>query len=167
MNRRLGCEILELPYERDRLAMYILLPTEKDGLAALESKLTFRSLISALAGLCPRRLSVAIPRFEITVSSELSQQLRPMGISVAFSSGADFSGLAQGDLSISVALHKAFVSVDEEGTEAAAASVVLIGRRVFPPLDQDFIADHPFIFLIRDKKTGSIVFLGRLVNPSV
>ena len=74
--------------------------------------------------------------------------------------------MAQGDLSISVVLHKAFVSVDEEGTEAAAATVVLIERTVFPPLDHDFIADHPFIFLIRDTKTGSILFLGRLVNPS-
>ena len=166
MNSRLCCQIVELPYEGDRLAMYILLPTETDGLAALESKLTFQSLTSALAGLRPRRLSIAIPRFEITVSSELSQQLRPMGISLAFSSGADFSGMAQGDLSISVVLHKAFVSVDEEGTEAAAATVVLIERTVFPPLDQDFIADHPFIFLIRDTKTGSILFLGRLLNPS-
>ena len=71
VNRRLGCQILELPYDGDRLAMYILLPTEKDGLAALESKLTFSSVTSALAGLHTRRLSVAIPRFEITVSSEL------------------------------------------------------------------------------------------------
>ena len=165
MNRRLRCQILELPYEGDRLAMYILLPTETDGLAALESKLNFRSLTSALAELRRRRLSVAIPRFEMTVDEKLPKILSKMGMKLAFTPNADFGGIASG-VYISKVIHKAFIGVDEKGTEAAAATIV-IGVRgpPPPPLNQDFIADHPFLFLIRDNKTGSILFLGRLVNP--
>ena len=163
---RLHCQILELPYEGDRLAMYILLPTETDGLAALESKLTFQSLTSALAKLRRRRLSVAIPRFEMTVGEKLPKILSKMGMKLAFTTSADFGGIASG-VFISEVIHKAFIGVDEKGTEAAAATIVIgVYGPPPPPLNQDFIADHPFLFLIRDNKTGSILFLGRLVNPT-
>ena len=165
LNHWLCCEILELPYEGDRLAMYILLPTDRYGLAALESKLTFQSLTSALARLRRRRLSVAIPRFEMTVGERLPEVLKKMGMKLAFTSSADFDGIGSG-VYISKVIHKAFIGVDEKGTEAAAATIVIgVRGRPPPPLNQDFIADHPFLFLIRDNKTGSILFLGRLVNP--
>ena len=166
LNRRLGCEILELPYEGDRLAMYILLPTDRYGLAALESKLTFQSLTSALAKLRRQSLSVAIPRFEMTVGEDLPNVLSKMGMRLAFTTSADFGGIAPG-VFISKVIHKAFIGVDEKGTEAAAATIVIgVYGPPPPPLTQDFIADHPFLFLIRDNMTGSILFLGRLVNPT-
>ena len=165
LNRRLDCQILELPYCGDRLAMYILLPTRTDGLASLERKLTFNSVNSALTKLRRRRLSVAVPVFEMTVEKKIPNVLKAMGMKLAFTPAADFSGISSG-LFISDVLHKAFIGVDEKGTEAAAATVVLMGRGTqIPPLDQDFAADHPFVFLIRDNKTGSILFLGRFVRP--
>ena len=166
LNRRLHCQIVELPYEGGRLAMYILLPTKKDGLAALESKLTYRSVTSALARMRRRRLAVAIPRFEMTVGKQLPELLIAMGMRLAFTGAANFNGIGR-RLHISDVIHKAFIGVDEEGTEAAAATVVVLRHGPQPrPLDQDFIADHPFLFLIRDNKTKSILFLGRLVNPA-
>lgn len=146
--------------------MYILLPTENDGLAELESKITYKSVKSALANMHKRRLSVAIPRFEMTVGKRLPDILDAMGMKLAFTGAADFSGIGPG-LHISDVIHKAFIGVDEEGTEAAAATIVILRKGPQPvPLDQDFIANHPFLFLIRDNMTGSILFLGRVVNPA-
>ena len=166
LNRRLNCQILELPYKGNRLAMYILLPMKVDGLASLERKLTFYSITSALAQLRPRRISVAIPRFEMTVGEKLLEVLKTMGINLAFTSAADFTGISPvRPLFVSDVIHKAFIGVDENGTEAAAATVVIM-KCGPPPLNQKFSADHPFVFLIRDKVTGSILFFGRYVNPA-
>ena len=167
-NDQLDCQILELPYEGDRLAMYILLPTEKDGLGALESKLTIDSVTSALADLSTQRISVAIPRFETRVDVKLSPILREMGMKRLLSETANLSGMCkQRSLWVTDVIHKAFIGVDERGTEAAAATAVVVTRREGPlPLREDFTANHPFLFLIRDNDTGSILFLGRLVDPS-
>ena len=168
LNRRLNCQILELTYRGNRLAMYILLPTDVDGLASLESKLTLFSITSAIAQLRPHRISVAIPGFEMTVGEKLPEVLKAMGMNLAFTSAADFTGISPvRPLYVSDVIHKAYIGVDEEGTEAAAATVVIL-RKGPPsaPLDQKFVADHPFVFLIRDRVTGSILFLGRLTNPS-
>ena len=94
LNRRLNCQILELPYRGNRLAMYILLPRKVDGLASLESKLTFSSITSAIAQLRPRRISVAIPRFEMTVGEKLPEVLKAMGMNLAFTLSADFTGIS-------------------------------------------------------------------------
>ena len=168
LNRRLNCQILELPYKGNRLAMYILLPRKVDGLASLERKLTFSSITLASAQLRPRSVSVAIPRFEMTVGKNLPKVLKTMGMNIAFTPAADFTGISPvRPLFVSDVIHKAFIGVDEEGTEAAAATVVIISRGSTPaPLNQKFVADHPFVFLIGDKVTGSILFLGRHVNPS-
>ena len=169
LNRRLGCQILELPYKGDRLAMYILLPTRTDGLESLEKKLIFNSVNSALTKLRRRRLSVAVPVFEMTVdfNKKLPEMLKEMGMKLAFSLSADFTGISSG-LFITQVIHKAFIGVDEKGTEAAAVTVVLMGRGGGPPpLVEVFAADHPFVFLIRDNKTGSFLFLGRFVKPLV
>ena len=166
LSRRLNCQILELPYRGNRLAMYILLPRKVDGLASLESKLTFSSITSAIAQLRPRRISVAIPRFELTVDEKLRGMLQAMGMNLAFTPSADFTGISPvGPLFVFDVIHKAHIGVDEEGTEAAAATVVIIGRGV-TPAPQKFAADHPFVFLIRDRITGSILFFGRHVNPA-
>ena len=165
-NRRLDCQILELPYCGDRLVMDILLPKKIDGLAALESKLTYTRIASALARLRTRRRSVAIPRFEMTFDKDLPDTLKAMGMMLPFSVAADFRGISpRHPLYVNTVIHTAFIGVDEEGTEAAAATVVTLGYGSPPPLRKDFVADHPFLFLIRDCKTGSILFLGRLENP--
>ena len=168
LNRRLNCQILELPYRGNRLAMYILLPRKVDGLALLESMLTFSSITSAIAQLRPRRISVAIPRFEMTVGKNLPEVLKAMGMKLAFTPAADFTGISSSTrpLYISEVIHKAYIGVDEEGTEAAAATVVVATYGSTPPSQKKFVADHPFVFLIRDKVTGSILFFGRLVIPS-
>ena len=163
-NRRLRSQILELPYEGDRLSMYILLPSRKNGLAALERKLSFATVTSALANLRRRRVSIAIPRFKMSVDENLKNILSDMGMKLAFTSEADFGGIAS-DVFITKVIHAAFIGVDEKGTEAGAATAVIGGYTSAPPLRKNFVADHPFLFLIRDKRTGSILFLGRLVRP--
>ena len=166
LNRRLNCQILELPYKGNRLAMYILLPTKVDGLAYLERRLTFSSVTSALAQLRPRRISVAIPRFKMTVGKKLPEVLKAMGMNLAFTPAADFTGISPvRPLFVSDVIHKAFIGVDEGGTEATAATVVVLTHGT-PPSQKKFDADHPFVFLIRDKITGMILFFGRLAIPS-
>ena len=165
-NRRLDCQILELPYRGNRIVMDILLPKKIDGLAELESKLTYTRIASALARLRTSRRSVAIPRFEMNFDKNLPKTLKEMGMKLAFGVGADFTGISSGrPLYIYKVIHKAFIGVDEKGTEAAAATVVLFTKSAVLPTHKDFVADHPFLFLIRDLKTGSILFLGRFVDP--
>ncbi|KAI0213083.1 Leukocyte elastase inhibitor [Lamellibrachia satsuma] len=168
LNRRLGCQILEMPYKGDRLSMYILLPTRTYGLTSLERKLTFNSLTSALAKLHTRRLSVAIPKIKMTISKDLPDTLTAMGMGLAFMLDADFTGMSPlRPLFVSNVIHMAFIEVDEKGTEAAAATIVLMSNKAPPPpIHKDFVADHPFLFLIRDNVTGSILFLGRLMTPT-
>jgi serpin B len=112
---------------------------------------------------------VAFPRFKVTQEFELNKTLGAMGMPLAFSDRADFSGMdGRQDLYISNVLHKAFVDVNEEGTEAAAATGVAVGAKSAPPTpQQEFRADHPFVFLLRDTGTGSILFTGRVTNPNV
>jgi serpin B len=161
-------QALELPYRGDALAMVILLPKSKDGLSQLESSLTFPRLESALKKLSSHRVDLSLPRFKMTVGSELKDPLSALGMPLAFDrAAADFSGITgTRDFVISAVVHKAFVEVDEKGTEAAAATAVAMPRlaKVASPA-VIFRADHPFFFMIRDTRTGSILFLGRLVRP--
>jgi serpin B len=115
-----------------------------------------------------RRVQVSLPRFKLTAESELKDALSSLGMPVAFAGGeADFSGMTgTRDLVISAVVHKAFVEVDEKGTEAAAATGVVMARASLAPAPPPiFRADHPFLFLIRDNRNGSILFLGRLARP--
>ena len=165
VNRRLRCQILELPYDGRRVSMYILLPMATEGLASLESKLSFSAVISALANLRRRRLSVGIPKFEIDKKLNLIPLLRSMGIKLAFNSAADFGRItSRRPLFVKDVIHKAFINVNETGTEAAAATAVIFWESVPMPVKAQFLADHPFLFLIRDRRTGSILFLGRYVK---
>ena len=112
-------------------------------------------------------VEVLLPKFKTTSGFQLEKILGSMGMPQAFSRSADFSGMTgQRELFISAVIHKAFVNVDERGTEAAAATAVVMTRAGPPgPRPAVFRADHPFLFLIRDNRTGSILFLGRLMNP--
>ena len=161
-------QAIELPYRGDALAMVILLP-RKDGLAQLETSLTFPRLESVLKKLSSHRVDLCLPRFKLTAGCELKDPLSALGMRLPFDpNAADFSGITgTRDLAISAVVHKAFIEVEEKGTEAAAATAVVMMPRAVrapsPPVV--FRADHPFFFLIRDTRTGSILFLGRLVRP--
>jgi serine protease inhibitor len=169
-------KLLEMPYVGDDLSMIILLPASNPGwgdndqptLSDIEEKLTPENLRAWLTNLDQAgnfETMVSIPRFTTTQSFNLSDQLKSMGMPSAFDMDkADFSGMDETrELSISAVLHKAFVEVNEEGTEAAAATMVIVKTRGMP---EQFIANHPFIFLIRDNGSGAILFLGRIVDPT-
>ncbi|HUX17151.1 MAG TPA: serpin family protein [Phycisphaerae bacterium] len=162
-----GLQALELPYRGDRLAMVVLLPKAKDGLAALEASLSADKVAEWVGKLHRREVQVALPRFKTTAEFSLKDTLVAMGMAAAFGGDADFSGMTGAkDLFISAVVHKAFVDVNEEGTEAAAATAVVMGRAAMPEPAPVFCADHPFLFLIRDTKTGAILFFGRILDPT-
>jgi serpin B len=162
-------QALELSYQGKKISMVVLLPKEKSGLSALEDKLSASWLDQRLGSMAEEKVSVYLPKFTTTLSFMLGETLKSMGMPLAFSGHADFSGMsAKPDLKISEVIHKAFVDVNEEGTEAAAATAVGMRRMVIArpakPIPE-FRADHPFLFLIRDKTTGAILFLGRVMDP--
>jgi len=160
-------QALELPYSEHAASMILLLPAAGRSLEALEKALTPDKLEGILAEMRHVEMSlVAIPRFTMTCSYSLSNELSRLGMRLAFTPNADFSGIATAeDLFISEVVHKAFVEVNEEGTEAAAATGTLIRATSAQP-SHTFRADRPFVFLIRDEATGAILFLGRVVEPS-
>jgi serpin B len=162
-------QALELPYAGGALAMVVVLPRADEGLSDLEAKLTPDWLGKTTAALRPERVVVSLPRWKVTWGQELTDQLRALGMDRAFTPAADFSRMSTADrLMIDVVVHKAFVDVNEEGTEAAAATgvgVKLAAAPVEAP-PKVFQADHPFLFLIRDRATGSVLFLGRVANPA-
>ena len=144
--------------------MLVILPKKTDGLQTLEEILAKDSLEGWTRNLSNRRVEVYLPRFKMTSEFSLDEVLRSMGMNDAFDMDkANFSGMDGNPnwLYIGAVLHKAFVDVNEEGTEAAAATVGS-GKKSLPPL---FQADYPFLFLIRENVTGSILFMGRLINP--
>jgi len=159
-------KVLELPYAGDDLSMIVLLPQKMDGIGALESEFTAAKLAGWMKPLRRQEVEVALPKFKLTCAFSLKRTLTAMGMTDAFIEKADFSGMdgRKNWLYLSAVLHKAFVDVNEEGTEAAAATAefVEVGAELVPPT---FVADHPFVFLIRDKRTGSILFLGRVTDP--
>ncbi len=157
--------ILELPYKGKDLSMIVLLPDATDGLKALEDRLTVENLNAWLGDLVERDQPVYFPRFEMTKFFSLNATLAEMGMPSAFDPmSADFSGIdGTRNLCVQTAVHKAFVEVNEEGTEAAAATGISVGETSAPT---PFTADHPFLFLIRDNVTGSILFLGRVTDPT-
>ncbi len=162
-----GLKVLELPYKGEELSMVLLLPDETDGLAALEKELTAENLKSWTAKLGKPEVMVFLPKFKMTAEFQLNDVLAKLGMPLAFAPGsADFSGMdGKMDLYISAVVHKAFVDVNEEGTEAAAATGVVFGVTSVPVDPPEFRADHPFVFLIRDNRSGAILFMGRVLDP--
>jgi serine protease inhibitor len=154
-----------LPYERGELSMLLILPPQ-GGLDAFEASLTPARLTSIVDGLAGYSVSITMPRAKIESSFSLAEQLAKLGMTDAFTDSADFSGInGKKDLSISAVVHKAFVTVSETGTEAAAATGVSVGVTSLPP-PAEIHLDHPYLFLIRDNATGSILFLGRVEDPA-
>jgi len=161
-------QALELPYVDDELSMIILLPKEFDGLEEFEKTLTVENLSKWLGVLRKLEVIVSVPRFRMTGQFGLASVLESMGMIDAFSPDADFSGMnGKKDLFISAVIHKAYVDVNEEGTEAAAATAVTMKlTSVGPARIPVFRADHPFLFLIQEKQAGGILFIGRVTDPT-
>ncbi|HTN90740.1 MAG TPA: serpin family protein [Sorangium sp.] len=158
-----GYEALELPYDGGELSMVLVLPAEG---GELEAGLDRERLEGVIGSLGTRSVTMTLPKFKFESTLDLVPQLVELGMPIAFTGRADFSGIdGQGGLFISDVLHKAFVSVDEAGTEAAAATAVVIGETSAPePATIRF--DRPFLFFIRDIETGAVLFVGRVMNPS-
>uniref|UniRef100_A0A803VBV1 Serpin B6 n=2 Tax=Ficedula albicollis TaxID=59894 RepID=A0A803VBV1_FICAL len=165
-------KILELPYVGKELSMIILLPDAiqdgSTGLERLERELTYEKLIDWINPemMDSTKVRVSIPRFKLEENYDLKPLLSSMGMPDAFDKGkADFSGISSGkELVLSEVVHKSFVEVNEEGTEAAAATAAVMMMRCALRVP-DFTADHPFLFFIRHTKTGSILFCGRFCCP--
>lgn len=157
---------VELPYEQRDLSMIVFLPKKADGLAAFEKQLTADNLAKWHAKLRDHQVDIKLPKFKTTAEFRLDKVLQDMGMRDAFDENkADFTGLSSmKGLCITAVVHKAFIDVNEAGTEAAAATAVAVGLTSAPP-PATFHADHPFVYLIRDNKTGSVLFMGRVVNP--
>jgi serpin B len=162
-------QALELPYDANQQSMIVFLPKQAGGLAELEKTLTAARVTDWLANMTVHDVYVTLPRFKVTAEFQLKDALSELGMPVAFSPGkADFSGIATAEpLWLSAVIHKAYVDVNEKGTEAAAATGAMIHTLSAreEPKPAVFRADHPFFFVIRDNGTGSLLFAGRLVNP--
>ena len=160
-----GGRMIELPYKDGRYSMVVVLP---DGdLATYEKTLDAAALRTSIAVLRGERVDLQLPRFRTTRSFSLGETMAAMGMPKAFTGKADFSGMnGKRNLFISAIVHKAFVSVNEAGTEAAAATAVVMlkgGRPSGKPVE--FHCDRPFLYLIRERKTGCILFMGRVIDP--
>jgi serpin B len=162
-----------MPYAGDDLSMVALLPTERDGMPGLEAALTPELWNSGIAALHERDVIVSFPKFTFDSAFKLAGPLQDMEMTDALDvDQADLRGIADppiGNLSISDVLHKTFIDVNEEGTEAAGATAVVIGGNDAlidpPPPPKVFRADHPFLFALRDRHSGSLLFLGRVTDP--
>lgn len=164
-------QLIELPYVNDELSMVVILPNDNSQMSEVEDDLS-NILDTSVFGTA--KVHTYLPRFKTTLGVSLTKVLQEMGMKDAFSNEADFSAMVPNPedpgqhLNISDVIHKAFVEVNEEGTEAAAATAVVFARccATTPAPDPVFRADHPFIFAIRDNATRSILFLGRIEDPT-
>ena len=168
-------QALEIPYESGDLSMIVFLPKDIGGLPAFEQSLTASHMKQWLDKLQPvPEVILTLPKFQMTRQIGLAGTLAAMGMPSAFNdNAADFSGMTgKRELFISAVIHKAYINVDEKGTEAAAATAVVMEKamamppRFQPPPPPVFRADHPFVFLIRDNRSGGILFMGRVTDPT-
>jgi serpin B len=172
-----GFQVVDLDYQGSDLSLLLLLPDQKDGLRDLETSLSAHMLDAIVARMVSRKVEVFLPRFRLTcVPSHLEDGLRALGMSLPFTRQADFSGINGHQppddeaLRLSAVHHKAFVEMNERGTEAAAATAIVVVEGLIslcarPPVPV-FRADHPFLFAIRDRQSGVILFLGRMADPT-
>ncbi len=167
-----NAQVLDLDYKGEgqglKLAMTIVLPKDVHGVGEVEKAYTSEGIAPFVASeAMTSDVDVALPKFRATLSMELAETLSRMGMKLAFDDHADFSGISPSDpLKISNVIHKAFVDVDEQGTEAAAATAVVMATATAAPTPgPTFIADHPFLFFIRDTESGAVLFAGRLADP--
>jgi len=163
-------QVLELPYAGNELSMIVLLPKKADGIGDIQNALTTENLQKWTGKPGKTKVQVFLPKFKVASQHDLKDNLTGMGMTDAFDSGkADFSGMdgRKNWLYIACIMHKAVVEVNEEGTEAAAATAMPVAAAAIasPASVPTFSADHPFIFLIRDNRSGSLLFIGKFANP--
>jgi serpin B len=166
-----GMQVLEMPYTHSsgkELSMVVILPEGNESLASAEGFLSGNGLSDLKSKLSSQRVMVYFPKFKLETDYNLAGDLKAMGMPLAFSDDADFSGMdGTRDLVISDVVHKAYIDVNEEGTEAAAATgAVFTTKSIFQEPVPVFRADHPFVFFIQDRDTGTILFMGRVINPN-
>ena len=155
-------QAVELPYFGGEVSMVVIMP---ERLEAFERDLDAQGLAEILYALRTHEVDLSLPRFEFESEFSLSEALKSLGMPLAFASNADFSGMnGEGGLRIAAVLHKAVVNVDEEGTEAAAATAVTFLESNPPPATMT--VNRPFLFLIRDRPSGTLLFIGRVVDPT-
>jgi serpin B len=166
-----GTQLLELPYSGRELSMFLVLPAKETPLSTIEKFLDAKKLAEWDSLLNERKVEVILPKFRESAAFRLDRELKEMGMTDAFDQQlADFSGMVdnRSELYIGAVVHKAFVEVNEKGTEAAAATAVIMQlKSAMPESVPVFRADRPFLFMIREKNTGKILFIGRLNDPSV
>jgi len=164
----LASTMVEMPYKGDRIVMQVLLPGERHGLEELEEKLTNHNVQELFEKASyETKVMVQLPKFKLEQRIPLTEHLTTLGMKDMFTAGvADFSGVdGTRQLYVSSVVQKAFIEVNEEGSEAAAATGAVMMMRSMPAPPEQFVADHPFIFYLRDKTTGMLLFQGRVVNP--
>lgn len=163
-------QYIELPYIYNLTSMVIVLPKNKDGITHLEKTMTFSKFASLKKKAQTTLVQLYLPKFKFDSSFLLNDSLQKMGLKSAFSSGANFSKMtALNDLFISKAIHKTYIEVNEDGTEAAAATAITMARGApAPSCSKPFIfkADHPFMFFIVHNESGAILFMGKILKPS-
>jgi serpin B len=153
-----GWQAVEIPYRGDELALVVIVPQD---LRDFEARLTAERLAEVIAQIKHGGIHLALPRLRFSFGASLAEVLRALGLGALFE-GADFSGIVPGaDLAVEHFQHQVFVEMDEEGTRAAAASGAVIADSHGPHIS----VDRPFLFAIRDRPTGAILFLGRVVDP--
>lgn len=170
-----GYAALDLDYDGGQYALTVILPEAKDGLGAVADAMTQESFTALLADMddaTERRVHTVLPKVKIEADYNLNDAIAALGLGDAFTPKADFSGLIEGagpgDLMISQVLHKTFLDIDEKGTEAAAATAIVMERSaIFIPEEEpvEFRADHPFLIALRHKPSGMVMFLGRVDAP--
>lgn len=160
-------QFLEMPYKGDDVSMFVLLPKDKKGLSGIEKALDMELINTAIKEIVKKDVKVHFPKFKLGLSYELSKLMKSLGMNDAFSKKADFSKMTgTKELYISAIIHKTFIEVDEAGTEAAAATAVVMRMKsARPQPSPEFIADHPFFYFIRENSTGAILFTGRMNDP--
>jgi len=165
----LDAAMIELPYKGDRIVMQILLPRQAGGLRELEDKLMTEELETLFQeNKMEEKVALTLPRFKLEQTIPLNSHLESLGIRDMFLAGqADFSGIdGSRELFVSTVVQKAFIEVNEEGSEAAAATGAVMMMRSMPMPPEEFVADHPFLFYLRDRLTGMLLFQGRVQDPS-
>ena len=170
----LNCKVLQLPYSGDQVSMVLILPNDKNGLTQLENRLTFAKFQELLSGLRKQDTIIRIPKFKVEESYDLKSILRHLGISEIFDrTTANFTKMVSPQLNshgvyVSNARHKSYIEVNEESSEAAAATtleITLTSAQIYPTSPFEFIADHPFMFVILDNETKTTLFMGRYAEP--
>ena len=161
-------QAIELPYVQGEFSMAVWLPRRADGLAEVEREICAQGITNSLAKLRTSGVDLYLPRFKLDEQSSLGEALVALGMKDAFSARADFSGISGQPLSLSAVVHQALVEVDEQGTEAAAATgAIAVTSTALPDVTPKkvFRADHPFVFAIRNHRTGEVFFMGRMAKP--